>query len=337
MDNRIVVITEHRDGRIHPITYELAAFAADLADRQPAQVELVIIGRRLENAARELARRTGYDVTALQVPHLADYNAEVYRSVLQHHLFRDGSWTVCLPHTSLGMDLAPALAVLLDGACITAVEAIEWDPRGPKFSRGLFGGKFQATVRPSTASMVLSIQPGMFHPREIKNRPAGRVRLKTIDCEPQWCRSLGVRQSEGEDRSLAQADVVVAAGRGIGIPENLSLIEDLAGLFAKSAVAGSRPLCDLGWLEYRRQVGVTGMTVAPRLYMACGISGALQHVSGMRASGFIVAINSAADAPIFGLADIAVVEDLTTFIPALLETAEEDRAGPGTSPDGGAF
>jgi len=125
---------------------------------------------------------------------------------------------------------------------------------------------------------------------------------------------------------ITEAGVIVSAGQGLGDKENLDLIYQLAALFAKSAVAGSRIVCDLGWLEYRCQVGVTGATVSPQLYIACGISGAVQHVMGMRNSEYIVAINKDPAAAIFQVADICIVEDLTTFIPALIEVYEKTKS-----------
>ena len=124
---------------------------------------------------------------------------------------------------------------------------------------------------------------------------------------------------------ISEADVIVAAGQGFGEEENLELARQLAAVFPKSAIAGSRIVCDLGWLGYGCQVGVTGATVSPRLYIACGISGAVQHVTGMRGSGFIVAINKDPAAAIFQMADVCVVEDLITFIPILLETYQKTR------------
>ena len=131
---------------------------------------------------------------------------------------------------------------------------------------------------------------------------------------------MGLKQIAMDTRGVTEADVVVAAGHGIGDRDNLDLINQLASIFAKSAIAGSRIVCDLGWLEYGCQVGVTGATVSPRLYLACGISGAIQHVTGMRGSEFIVALNKDPAAAIFQVADICVVEDLITFIPLLIET-----------------
>jgi electron transfer flavoprotein alpha subunit len=136
-------------------------------------------------------------------------------------------------------------------------------------------------------------------------------------------RSLGIKQANTDTAGIGDANVIVAAGNGIGEKENLDFIHQLAALFAKSAVAGSRIVCDMGWLGYQCQVGVTGTTVSPQLYIACGISGAVQHVMGMQGSEFIVAINKDPSAAIFQVADICIVEDLTAFIPAFIHAFRE--------------
>jgi electron transfer flavoprotein alpha subunit len=138
-------------------------------------------------------------------------------------------------------------------------------------------------------------------------------------------RSTGIKQAEADMTGITEADVIVSVGQGLGDKENLDLIYQLAALFPKSAVAGSRIVCDLGWLEYSCQVGVTGATVAPQLYIACGISGAVQHVMGMRSSGYVVAINKDPAAAIFQVADICVIEDLATFIPTFIELYEKTK------------
>jgi electron transfer flavoprotein alpha subunit len=149
------------------------------------------------------------------------------------------------------------------------------------------------------------------------------VEVRTVSGLTPASRSKGAAPPPADSARIAEAEVLVAAGHGVGGPENLDLIRRLAALFPKSAVAGSRIACDLGWLEYQRQVGVTGATVSPRLYIACGISGAVQHVAGMRGSGFVVAINKDPAAAIFREADVCIVDDLTRFIPAFIEAAAQ--------------
>nr|HPR04350.1 electron transfer flavoprotein subunit alpha/FixB family protein [Deltaproteobacteria bacterium] len=137
-------------------------------------------------------------------------------------------------------------------------------------------------------------------------------------------RLLGVREPAHRDSALRDAEVIVSAGRGIGKKENVEIVRELASLFPRSAVGASRSVCDLGWLEYGRQIGTTGQTVAPKLYIACGISGAIQHVAGMRGAHTIVAINTDPDAAIFRVAHYCIVEDITTFIPVLMDELKRD-------------
>jgi electron transfer flavoprotein alpha subunit len=169
------------------------------------------------------------------------------------------------------------------------------------------------------------MQPGIFKPDQQSDQKSGRVVIRKVAAKAHQWRSMGVKQVAMTAKGIAEAEVVVAAGQGIGDKDNLDLINQLAAIFAKPAIAGSRIVCDLGWLEYGCQVGVTGATVSPQLYLACGISGAIQHISGMRGSDFIVAINQDPAAAIFQVADVCVVEDLKSFIPVLIETYQEIR------------
>ena len=188
------------------------------------------------------------------------------------------------------MDFTPGLAVRLSAACITNVESLVKDETGICFSRSMFGGKIIADVRLETELAVLTLQPGAFRPPTFESSTPGLVEVRTMEYRERQCHSMPIEPRETGDATLAEAAVIVSAGRGIGKRENLDLIHRLAALFPKSAVGGSRPICDVGWLELRRQVGQTGATVTPDLYIACGILGTAQHISGMQGSKFIVAI-----------------------------------------------
>ena len=156
--------------------------------------------------------------------------------------------------------------------------------QGVGFARPLYGGKIKAEVRPISETTILTVQSGIFKFVKPAGAKAGRVDIRSISVGTYRSHSMGIKKSAPDAAGITEAEAIVAAGQGIGDRDNLDLIHQLASLFAKSAVAGSRIVCDLGWLEYRRQVGVTGATVAPRLYIACGISGAIQHLTGMRGS-----------------------------------------------------
>jgi electron transfer flavoprotein alpha subunit len=209
----------------------------------------------------------------------------------------------------------------LEAEFLGAVEGIARREGELRLARAALGGKALEWWSLPTP-LVLTVQPGAFPAPETPPVAPGMVEEVALASLPTRARVLGLAGGGDEDGGLARAQVVVAAGRGIGPPENLELIRRLAALFSQGAVAGSRPICDLGWLPYRCQVGMTGATVTPRLYIACGISGATQHTVGMQGAGFIVAVNSDPHAAIFNLADVGVVEDLSVFLPALLELAE---------------
>jgi electron transfer flavoprotein alpha subunit len=166
---------------------------------------------------------------------------------------------------------------------------------------------------------VLTIQSGSFGLPIIEKQHEPVIDTKQYDGREKKAVFLGVRESSVDDSALREARVIVAAGRGIEEEDNLDIIREFADLFKRSAVAGSRPLCDIGWLAYNQQIGITGATVSPDLYVACGISGMFQHIIGMRESGFIVAINKDKQSPFFQIADICIVEDVTHFIPLVIK------------------
>ena len=326
MPNEIVVIAEHDDGRLKPVTYELIDFACKLQQLTRLAIRVLILGADVLHLARDIANQSSQDVTAFETPDLHGYNGELYSRVLAEQLRIRRPAYVCVAHSSQGQDFAPVLAVKLDAVCISGVEKVLPPGEGVGFVRPLYGGKLKAVIRPVSATAVLAVQPGIFKFVPPAGAKAGRVDTLSLSAGPSSSRSLGLKKSASDAAGITEADVIVAAGQGVGGRDNLDLIHQMASLFAKSAVAGSRIACDLGWLEYRCQVGVTGATVAPRLYIACGISGAVQHLTGMRGSEFIVAINKDPAAAIFQVADICIVEDLTTFIPKFIASCRESRA-----------
>jgi electron transfer flavoprotein alpha subunit len=325
MEKSIIVIAEYFDGQIKQVTYELIACAVKLQRFKMLPIKVMILGDDVARPAREIAQISGQDVMAIQVPNLHCYNGETYRDILQNLLIEYNATYICAAHTSQGLDFAPALAVVLDADCITGVEEIVEQNGNICVARPLYGGKIFAHHSTGAKTSILTIQPGVFKPLESESQTTGAVEIKSITYEPHRSFSMGLKQAEADTSAITEAKVIVAAGRGIGEVENLGSIEQLAKVFPRSAVAGSRIICDMGWLEYKCQVGVTGATVTPELYIACGISGAVQHVSGMRSSGFIVAINTDPAAAIFQVADICVVEDLTTFIPILIEMYHKSK------------
>ena len=287
---------------------------------RPAPIQMLVLGERLDDLAESLATKTGKDVLGIAAPQLAQYNGQAYKSVLHEALAEHPPKHICIAHSSRGSDFAPGLAMRLNAACITGVSALSVQQGRLCFSRDiLYGGKINADMVSSTKTTVLTVQPGSYGPTPKKDQTRGKVYLESMTVAPQTSDTLSTTAFQTSDLDLSIARVIVSAGRGIGEAENLQLVRKLASLIPQSVVCGSRPVIDMGWMSYDRQIGVTGATVTPDLYLACGISGAAQHVSGMKGSGFIVAINSDPMAAIFNLSDICIVEDLKTFIPVLLE------------------
>jgi electron transfer flavoprotein alpha subunit len=326
MHPSIIVIAEHEEGKVRPITYELAALAVELGRRTSAEIRLVVLGGKA--AAAEVASRTGLHVVAIRIPGLCGYNAEGYKDVL-FQLFSE--WRpsyVCAAHSIQGLDFAPGLAVRLGAACITGVIGLAEEEGRIGFSRTVCSGKMVADVAAETPTQVICLQPGCMDLPAVEALKPGRIEVRTMESAARKTKSLGTTGQTLDSSALTEAEVIVAAGRGIGKAENLGLIQRLAQLFPRSAVGGSRIVCDLGWLDYRQQVGVTGCTVAPELYIACGISGAVQHLCGMQGAGFVVSINTDPKAAIFNASDVCIVEDLTSFIPLLIETYRKQGQEP---------
>jgi len=324
MEQTIIVIAEHFESELRPVTYELVGFALQLQGLCTAGIKLVVIGDDVEGLAREAAANTGLDVVAMNMTGLDTYNGEVYKQILSERLPDLNPVYICMAHTTQGADLAPSVAVRMKAACITGVVQISEEEGRVIFARSMFNGKVIAKLISRLERTVITLQPGSLPPPVFDHSAPGALETWTVAYPPERSLALGINHPKDENAALAGADVIVSAGRGIGKKENLRVIYNLSNLWPGSAVGGSRPVCDSGWLEYGQQVGTTGATVAPKLYVACGISGASQHVVGMNGSGFIVAINRDPEASIFNVADVCIVEDLITFIPCLIKEYEKD-------------
>ncbi len=321
----IVVIAEHFQGEIRPVTHELVRFAEALQEVRPTGIQILVLGEKVEGLAKSLAKTTGKDVLGILAPQLTRYNGQAYKTVLHEVLREHPPAYVCVAHSSRGSDFAPGLAMRMGAACITGVSSISVQEGVICFSRDIYGGKINADMVSSSKTTVLTVQPGSYGPTPKNDQAGGKVYLKSVVVVPQASTTLSTTAFQTSDLDLSIARIIVSAGRGIGEAENLQLIRNLASVLPRSVVCGSRPVIDLGWMTYDRQVGVTGAIVTPDLYIACGISGAAQHAGGMKGSGFIVSINTDPMAAIFNLSDICIVEDLMTFIPVLLEKMAEQR------------
>ncbi len=319
MNKPIFIIAHHNRGQILPETYETVSFALEISRERP---EIIVLadGHRINPLSEKLAADTGLDVTGLSGAFLELYSAEAYTHALTSILEDRGPLFVCIPQTSLGADLAPQLSIRLGASCITSIEAIQDN----LFVRSMYNGRFRACHYLSGNSMVLTVLPGAWKPGETTPNRPGKITVRNIQHELESTRTHGISESIRVNSELTHAEVIISAGRGIGKKENLSNIIALSGLFPKSAIGASRAVCDLGWLDYTHQIGSTGNKVCPRLYFACGISGAAQHVAGMKDSRLIIAINTDIHASIFNIANYCIMEDVNDFIPLLIDICRED-------------
>jgi electron transfer flavoprotein alpha subunit len=317
----ILVIAEHKNGTLNRASWEAVAAAQQLAAGAPLTV--AIAGSDVAAAAAELATAAVTEVVTLASPHLALYTADGWVQAHAAAISAVSPTWVVLPHTYQTRDFAPALAARLDRALVTDCTAIKSDARGALFSRPMFQGKLAADVRPlGDAPWMVTIQSGAFRAEQAAkgNAPAPiRSVDPGIDVAAIRQKPEPPFQEARQAVDLSQAPRIVAIGRGIKGPEHLPLAEQLANALG-AELAASRPICDAGWLPMERQIGSSGQTVSPKLYLAVGISGAIQHVVGMKGARTIVAINKDAEAPIFEIADYGYVGDLFEFLPAL--TAE---------------
>lgn len=316
----VAIIADVERGALPAAIFDLAAMADGIADKDTGEVRWFAVGRRATEAGARLAGESGYPVTALEIPSTVAPTGELGCELLLPFLTDMQPDVIALLHTSQSQDAAAALAIALDAAWIAGIQGIVAQGPDLLFQRAVFGGRLLAEIRTDGRPAVVTVQPGYFKCDGSPKAPAAIETLRP-PLPATLIRLIETWPSEAE-AALKEAKTIIAAGRGIGSRDNLTLVDKLAACFPGSAVAGSRIVCDAGWMPYHRQVGLTGATVAPKLYVACGISGAHQHVAGMQGAELIVAINKDPQAAIFNLADIGVVEDLEVFLPLLIEALE---------------
>jgi electron transfer flavoprotein alpha subunit len=288
-------------------------------------VEALVLGSGVSDAAAELAKAAVGSVHVVDAPPLEAYTPDGYVQALQHAIGQLKPSHVVLPHTYQTRDFAPKLAARLDRALITDCVGIKAGDT-PTFIRPVFQGKLTAEVAAAgELPHLVSVQIGSYRGDSAKRgTSAAPVKPMSVSVDPSAIREHPEPpfQETKQAVDLSQAERIVAVGRGIKAQEHIALAEKLATALG-AQIAASRPICDSGWLPMERQVGSSGQTVAPKLYMALGISGAIQHVVGMKGARTIVAINKDADAPIFEIADYGIVGDLFEIVPALIAELEK--------------
>ena len=312
----VLVVLEDRDGRITRLSWEAAAAALRLSGQGP--VTAAVLGAKTESLAAEAAGQGMASVNRVEHPLLAQYTADGFTAALEQFIRAQSFDFVVFPHSYQVRDYAPALACRFGQVLISDVIAIG---EGPTFTRQLLQGRLNATYRHEGGGpCFVSVQAGAFRAEP----PSSQASAATETFTPALDAVL-IRTHPGQPFrdavqtvDLGSAQRIVSVGRGIKEAANIPLMEELARALG-AEVAASRPICDAGWLPMERQVGSSGHTVAPRLYLAAGISGAIQHLVGMKGSQCIVAINKDPEAPIFEIADYGIAADLFEVVPALIE------------------
>ncbi len=322
---RVWIVLQQRDGRLPRVSQEALTAGERLAAALGGAAEAVLLGAGVAPLAGEVARRALEVVHVADHPQLASYTPGAYVGVLRRALAAQAPDFVVFPHTYQTVDYLPRLAQAAGAALLPEILGFESSPEGLLWRRPILGGKLQAKVRTKgPGPVLLSVQAGAFPASSGSGAAVTReLPLEVADLQPDR-EILGVEEAAGEQIDLAAADVIVAVGRGIGDQEKMTIVEQLAAALG-AEIGASRPVIDNGWLPRDRQIGSSGQTVAPKLYVALGISGAIQHLVGMKGARVIVAVNKDPGAPIFTVAHYGIVGDLHEVVPALTAAVREAR------------
>jgi electron transfer flavoprotein alpha subunit len=326
MADRIMVVAEQREGTLNRVSLETIAAAQAIGKETGWTVEVVLPGNETSALAQELAGYKVDKVYDLEGPSLAAYTSDAYVHALKESISSQQPKLVLFPHTYQVRDFAPRLALALDRTLISDAVGYKYENGKLLFTRQMFQGKFVADVAfAGDAPWLATLQIGTY--RGDQAEPGSAAVEKVEAAQPPALRITPheVFQEAKQAVDLSQAEVIVAIGRGIKEQKNVAIAEDLAKALG-GEVAASRPICDNGWLPLERQIGSSGQTVAPKLYIALGISGAIQHIVGMKGARTIVAINKDVEAPIFEIADYGIVGNLFDVVPALTEEIKKAKA-----------
>jgi len=317
----IFAFAESREGELRKGAYEVVTAARQLADRTGGEVHAVVLGASgLRDTAGELGRYGADKVFVGETDAFGHYSPEGFTTVIVGFLKEHGCDVALFPATVLGKDLAPRVAARLGVAYASECTGIEWEGGALVVTRPEYAGKVVSRERLADKPAVASLRPNTFTPAESPR--AGEVQTLDVSVNQADFGAIvrEIRAAAGEKLDVSEAPIVVSGGRGLQTPENFKLLEELADAFGgKAAVGASRAVVDAGWRPHGEQVGQTGKTVSPTLYFAVGISGAIQHLAGMRTARYIVAINKDPEAPIFKVADYGIVGDLFQVVPRLTE------------------
>ncbi len=326
----ILVVAEQREGKLNRVSFETLTGAQAIAPETGWTLEAAVVGANVGEFAAEIAGKKVAKVYAIQSPALEPYTPDAFVYALKQFISSRQPKLVLMPHTYQVRDFAPQLATALGRALVS--DAIGYRKDGDRllFTRQMFQGKFAADVAfAGDPPYFATFQTGAFRGDKVEaGSAAAPVETVSVDIPATVIRTKPeeVFKEAKQAVDLTQAEIIVAVGRGIKEQKNIDLARQLAEALG-GEIAASRPICDSGWLPMDRQIGSSGQTVAPKLYLALGISGAIQHIVGMKGSRTIIAVNKDSEAPIFEIADVGVVGNLFDVVPPLIEEVKKAKAG----------
>ncbi len=323
----VMVFAEQREGQLSPVVFELIGKAREIAEKLKEPSEAVLLGDNVKEYAEELLQYGLDKVYLYQHPILRYFKDDPYSQIIAD-LIREVKPSIFLiGATSTGRSLAPRISTIVRTGLTADCTRLDVDDKGNLLqTRPAFGGNIMATIYcPKNRPQMATVRYKVMKRAELKTDPQGIIEERKIDAKKMVDRTKILNFQKGDDEiSIVDADVIVAGGRGLGGPEGFKLLQNLARLLG-GAVGASRSAVDEGWIDYVHQIGLSGRTVRPKLYIACGISGSVQHLAGMQTSDVIVAINKEPNAPIFKVATYGIVGDLYEVIPELIKLIREEK------------
>ncbi|MCL6495275.1 MAG: electron transfer flavoprotein subunit alpha/FixB family protein, partial [Ignavibacterium sp.] len=297
------------------VSFESVSVVVSLSNQLGLSAEAVVVGNEINNL-NDLSKYGIGKVAHFKNEQLANYSPTAYTDAIASFAKETGAKILVFPNTAMGIDLAPRIAVRLNAGIVMDCMKLEVKDSDVIATRPVYAGKALIDVKLTSDIKIFTIRPNVFKPQNVDSTSV-EINIQPVDTPNLKTKVTSFKKSEGK-LDVAEADIIVSGGRGMKGPENFHLIEELADVLG-AAVGASRAVVDAGWRPHREQVGQTGKTVSPSLYIACGISGAIQHLAGMSSSKYIVAINKDKDAPIFNVADYGIAGDVFEILPALTE------------------
>jgi electron transfer flavoprotein alpha subunit/NAD-dependent dihydropyrimidine dehydrogenase PreA subunit len=323
------IIGEHYKGELHKVCHQLITKGKELANLLRVKTTIVILAYELNEDLVDLGQYGADEVLFVKSPVLKHYYSDIYVNILTELIKKHKPEIILIGATPTGRDFAPRIAKRLNAgltADCTGLD-IEEESKNLRQTRPTFGGNIMATIRtPNSRPQMATVRPGIFAAKKDYQKKASIIQInQDLQEKDSVTKIVKIINKQISKVNIEDAEIIVAGGRGIGTKDNFKLIKELADVLG-AEMAGSRVTIELDWLDPERQVGQTGKTVSPKLYIACGISGAIQHVVGMENSEIIVAINKDPNAPIFHFAHYGIVGDLNQVIPALIEEIRKIKA-----------